>query len=119
MTAGSRVPPAPDTDGGRGYSTMNFNELPLYQAVYRVYSRVEKPGSDDWISTNAKAAYKYVLSQIVEDEAWTEEGIPYSLERVVEVWRELRKNLKARLKCEVSLTQGRMACFYANRGVGP
>ena len=97
---------------------MRFNELPLYQAVYRVYCGVEKPGSDDWISKNAKAAYKLVLTQIVEDEAWTPEGIPYPLERVVEVWRELRKVVKTRLKCEVSSLHG-CRCFYADRGVGP
>ena len=97
---------------------MTFDELPLYQAVYRVYTSVEKPGSDDWISSNAKTAYKLVLLQIVENEAWTEHGIPYSMERVVEVWRDLRKVPKTRLKCEVSLKHGPQ-CFYAHRGVGP
>src|SRR5688572_4720756 len=97
---------------------MTFDELPLYQAVYRVYSAVEKPGSDEWISNSAKTAYKFVLMQIVEDEAWTSEGIPYSMERVVEVWRDIRKQVKSRLKCEVSLVHG-TRCFYADRGVGP
>jgi hypothetical protein len=96
---------------------MTFDELPLYQAVYRVYGSVEKPGSDDWTSNNAKTAYKLVLLQIVENEAWTEHGIPYSMERVVEVWRSLRKDVKVRLKCEASLKHG-SPCFYANRGVG-
>jgi hypothetical protein len=82
-----------------------------------VYVASHKPGSDDWISSNAKAAYKLVLLQIVESEAWTEHGIPYPMERVVEVWRELRKVPKARLKCEVSLKHGSQ-CFYAHRGVG-
>ena len=40
------------------------------------------------------------------------------MERVVEVWRDLRKVPKTRLKCEVSLTHG-STCFYANRGAGP
>jgi hypothetical protein len=97
---------------------MTFDELPLYQAVYRVYASVEKPGSDDWISSNAKAACKLVLLQIVENEAWTEHGIPYSMERVVEVWRDLRKAPKTRLKCEVSLKHGSQ-CFYVHRGIGP
>jgi hypothetical protein len=96
---------------------VTFDELPLYQAVHKVYSRVERPGSDDWISRHAASAYKHVLMQIVEDEAWTDQGIPYSLERVVEVWRELRKVPRARLKCEVSLAHGGV-CFFANRGLG-
>jgi len=58
-----------------------------------------------------------VLMQIVESGGWTDQGIPYSMERVVEVWRDLRKVPKTRLKCEVSLTHG-SGCFYANRGVG-
>ncbi len=97
---------------------MTFDELPLYQAVHRVYTSVEKPGSDDWISNSAKTAYRLVLMQIVESGSWTEQGIPYSMERVVEVWRDLRKVPKTRLKCEVSLTHG-STCFYANRGAGP
>jgi hypothetical protein len=96
---------------------MTFDGLPLYQAVYRVYSVVEKPGSDDWISKNAKAAYKLVLMQIVEDEGWTADGIPYSMDHVVEVWRDIRKQPKSRLKCDVSLTHG-PHCFDANRGLG-
>ena len=97
---------------------MTFNELPLYQAVHRVYTSVEKPGSDDWISASAKTAYRLVLMQIVESGSWTEQGIPYSMERVVEVWRDLRKNPNNRLKCEVSLAHG-PRCFYADRGLGP
>jgi hypothetical protein len=97
---------------------MTFEELPLYQAVYRVFQSVEKPGSDDWISSNAKMAYKLVLLQIVEQEGWTDEGIFYPMQRIVEVWRDLRKVVKTRLKCEVSLTHG-SRCFWAERGVGP
>jgi hypothetical protein len=97
---------------------MTFDELPLYQAVHQVYGSVEKPGSDDWISNSAKTAYRLVLMQIVESGGWTAQGIPYSMERVVEVWRDLRKVPKTRLKCEVALIHG-SRCFYANRGLGP
>lgn len=96
---------------------MTFADLPLYKAVYRVFMAVEKPGSDEWISQNAKTAYKLVLLQIVDDEAWTEQGIPYSQDRVIEVWRTLRKNLTTRLKCQVASMHG-SRCFYANRGLG-
>lgn len=97
---------------------MTFDDLPLYQAVHKVYQAVEQPGSDDWISHNAKRAYSLVLTEIVNSGGWTEQGIPWSMERVVEVWRDLRKAPKARLKCEVSLTHG-SRCFYANRNAGP
>src|SRR5262249_12562791 len=55
--------------------------------------------------------------QIVEDEAWTEQGIPYTPDRVVEVWRDIRKNQQIKLKCQVSIVHG-CQCFYANRGLG-
>jgi hypothetical protein len=97
---------------------MRFDEMSLYIAVHRVYACVEKPGSDDWISENAKAAYKLVLMQLVEMEGWTDHGIAYSMERMVQVWRDMRKAPKIRLKCEVILAHGGK-CFYAGRGVGP
>jgi hypothetical protein len=96
---------------------MTFAELSLYQAVYRVFGRLEKPGSEDWNLQRNKELYKLVLFELVDMGGYTEQGIPYSLERVVEVWRDIRKNLKNRLKCEVSLIHGGR-CFYAHRGVG-
>jgi hypothetical protein len=96
---------------------MIFDELPLYIAVLRVYVQVDRPGSDDWISKHAARAYKLVLSQLVDDEAWTDQGLPYSQDRVVEVWRQLRKQPKLRRTCEAAIVYGRQ-CFYANRGLG-
>jgi hypothetical protein len=32
---------------------MRFAELPLYQAVYRVFGRVDTPGSEDWTRRRA------------------------------------------------------------------
>jgi hypothetical protein len=98
---------------------MRFDELPLYQAVYRGYQVTEKPGAEHWITTRAKEVYKLVLMDLVDQEAWTEEGIPYSLECVIEVWRSIRKSPDRKIErtCEVSLTHG-SRCFYSNRGLG-
>jgi hypothetical protein len=96
---------------------MTFDDFPLYLAVFKVYATAERPGSDDWIGRHATRAYKLVLGQLVDDEAWTECGLPYSLDRVVDVWRQLRKQPKLRRTCEVAMVFGR-SCFYANRGLG-
>jgi hypothetical protein len=97
---------------------ITFNDLPLYMATYHVYQTVEKPGSDDWISSNAKSAYKLVLWQMVDDEAWSDAGLAVSMEQVVRAWRHLRKVKKLRLLCRVASLHG-SRCFYADRGVGP
>jgi hypothetical protein len=85
---------------------MTFAELPLYQAVFRVFGRVDNPGSEDWTRQRASEIYKLVLHEIVDMEAWTDQGIPYSRDQVIDVWLDIRKNPKNRLKCQVSLTHG-------------
>jgi hypothetical protein len=97
---------------------MTFAELSLYQAVYRVFGRVESPGSEDWTRRRASEIYKLVLHEIVDGEAWTDEGVPYSRDRVIDVWLAIRKNPKNHLKCQVSLTHG-SRCFYADHRLGP
>lgn len=96
---------------------MLFDELPLYVAVHQVYTRVPRPGSDEWISTRAKAAYKLVLEQIVDNETWSDKGIPWSMERVSRAWRQIRKQKKCRLLCKVAAIHG-SRCFYEHRGLG-
>lgn len=97
---------------------MTFDELPLYLAVYRVQRQVEKPGSDDWISIDAKEMYKRVLTELVDGMSCTDKGIPYSLDQTVAAWRNIRKGgEKIRLLCQVALEQGDR-CFYAKRGKG-
>jgi 5-methylcytosine-specific restriction endonuclease McrA len=96
---------------------MTFAELHLYQAVYRVFGSVDSPGSEDWTRRRASEIYKLVLHEIVDSEGWTDQGIPYSREQVIDVWLDLRKNTKNRLKCQVSLIHG-SHCFYASRGLG-
>jgi hypothetical protein len=96
---------------------MTFADLALYQAVYSVFGKVDSPGSEDWTRRRASEIYKLVLHEIVDREAWTDQGIPYSLDRVIDVWLDLRKNTKNRLKCQVSLIHGNY-CFYANRALG-
>src|SRR5262249_8800994 len=97
---------------------MTFSDLPFYQAIFRVFGRVDNPGSEDWTRRRASEIYKLVLHEIVDMEAWNQDGIPYSRDRVLDVWLDIRKNPKNPLKCEVSLTHGAQ-CFYANRGLGP
>jgi hypothetical protein len=97
---------------------MTFADLSLYQAVYRVFGKVDNPGSEDWTRRRASEIYKLVLYEIVDNDAWTEQGVPYSRDRVIDVWVDIRKNPKNRLKCQVSLTHG-SRCFYADRGLGP
>ncbi len=94
-----------------------FVDIPLYLAVYRVYNRTYKAAAEKWISSHAKTTYKLVLQQIVDDEAWSDEGIPWSMNRVVDVWRQLRKQKRLRLTCQVVKIHGAQ-CFYARRGVG-
>ncbi len=97
---------------------MLFHDLPLFIATHQVYERVSRPGSDEWISTRSKATCKLVLQQIVDDEAWTIEGIPWGPERVLQAWRQIRKQKKLRLLCRVARTHG-ARCFYEHRGIGP
>ncbi len=96
---------------------MLFSELPLYRAVFEVQKRVEQPGSDEWIRARAKQAYKLVLQQIVDDENWTEQGIQWSMNQVLDVWMHLRKVPKARMICEVAAMHGER-CFYFGRNIG-
>ncbi len=58
-----------------------------------------------------------VLHEIVDNEAWTDDGVPYSRDKVIDVWLAIRKNPKNQLKCRVSLTHS-SRCFYADRGLG-
>ena len=95
---------------------MLFDDLPLYRAIHKVYPEVPRAGSDD--RTRDKTILKLILQQIVEDEAWTEEGIPWSPRRVLAAWIQYRKSMKTRLICKVSMIHGDR-CFYANRGLGP
>ncbi len=98
---------------------MQFSELPLYIAIHQVYPQVNEPCSDRWTSTHVRDAYKLVLMQLVDNESWTDQGIPWSQEHVRQAWYKMRKSPqgKYRLTCQVALTHGK-SCFYSNRGRG-
>lgn len=97
---------------------MKFADVPLFIAVNKVRRRVERAGSDDWIGKHVRHAYKLVMSQLIDDEAWTDAGLCYSPERVAHAWRQLRKVKKLRRTCEVAEVRGPV-CFWADRGLGP
>ncbi len=98
---------------------MKFDELPLYIAIHQVHTQINEPCSEKWTSTHLRDAYKLVLMQLVDNESWTDQGIPWSQEHVREAWMKTRKSPdgKIRLICQVALRHGE-SCFYSNRGVG-
>ncbi len=94
---------------------MTFDELPLFVAVWKVYMQTDQRGSDEWTGRKSRAMYKAVLQQIVDDDSFTEGGIPWGIDRVIDVWLQIRKGgEKIKTLCETAESYG-LECWYRYR----
>ena len=80
----------------------------LYHAILHVRRNIESPGSDKWISTDAREMYALVLIAMVQEEHWPHHAKPPSLNEVVSAWTRFHKasDHKAVLLCELIKKHG-------------
>ena len=94
---------------------MNFDQIPLYAAVYRVRRELDSPGSEAWTSDESR---RVELTQLV-----LAEMVVNADQQILEAFLHFRKSQKVDgvkkldLKIQVAELHGHH-CFYRNRGLG-
>lgn len=105
---------------------MTFDDIPLFQAVRKVYPEISGPRADQWLRDVDKRneLYRKIMNAYLD--LGHVSGFPWNIEAVLAAWAAYGKQPKLEgsgerkidLICSLFEQHHQKACFYAGRGQG-